>query len=113
MLKKIIINTFLILAISLFSIINDKVLSDPKDPRFAHSSVLIGNKFYIVGGNIPLSSSNDIFYIDVSKSFNVTSIPITDLTSKAPIPLNNSQSTVSYGGADGSLICLFGGVLYN
>ena len=52
--------------------------------RLAHSSVLVGNKIYFFGGSQGHSGcSNEVFYLDVSQSFDVATPPWNDLTPSA------------------------------
>ncbi|CAG8776837.1 22393_t:CDS:2, partial [Dentiscutata erythropus] len=49
---------------------------------------------------------NDLFYIDLSKSFNVRAPPVKELPS---MPIYHADSAASFGGMDKSLICIIGG----
>ncbi|CAG8582295.1 4015_t:CDS:2, partial [Racocetra persica] len=83
--------------------------------RHLHSATLIGNKFYILGGDIGSNDvnaflpSNDFFYLDVSVAFNTTNIPWTDLSNVIGTP-KHSRAAVS---ARNQIIFLFGGGFEN
>ncbi|CAJ0912358.1 15760_t:CDS:2, partial [Entrophospora sp. SA101] len=72
--------------------------------RYAHSSALIDDKLYFMCG----SFSNDMFYLDLSKSF-ADSLPLVDIPSN--LPVNGAWQTASVGGRDNTTIFLFGGSL--
>jgi N-acetylneuraminic acid mutarotase len=81
--------------------------------RAAHYSALIGNKLYFFGGSVINDfSSNEVFYLDVSKPFNFEYPPWVDLTAFAKIPFGSEWGTVSliYSHIDyNPTIYLFGG----
>src|ERR1043165_791103 len=66
--------------------------------RLAHSTVLVENKLYFFGGeknsNSILNISNETFYLDVSRPFNIASPPFYELTR---IPSKSSWGTCSLG----------------
>lgn len=83
--------------------------------RAVHSSVFIesNNRLYFFGGeingNIPV---NEVFYLDVSKNFDTTSPPWTDLTPTAAIPFRSSWAGVStISTKNDPIINLFGGYM--
>ncbi|CAG8568713.1 15993_t:CDS:2, partial [Cetraspora pellucida] len=84
-------------------------------PRHLHSATLVGNKLYILGGDIGSTDpsaflpSNDFFYLDVSVAFNTTNIPWTNLTGVVVIP-KHSRAAVS---TRDKIIFLFGGGFEN
>src|SRR2546426_833934 len=77
-----------------------------------HSSVLVGNKLYFFGGSISSgSTSNEVFYLDASQQFNITSPPWNDLTANEGLPIKSSFGTVSLNEANNEqIIYLFGGI---
>ena len=109
--KKIIINTHLqmnfLIVISLILLCKALIVNSVVviSPRSGHSSVAINNKLYILGGS---SGSTEMYYLDLTESFNVDSIPWQDLTSKFAIPVRVYEEVVSYGGIDNSTIFLLG-----
>ena len=61
--------------------------------RLSHSSVLVGNKIYFFGGALDyIRNSDEVFYLDVSKSFDIANPPWVDLTS---IPFASEWATVA------------------
>jgi N-acetylneuraminic acid mutarotase len=83
--------------------------------RVVHSSVFVesNNRLYFLGGeingNIPV---NEVFYLDVSKKFDTTSPPWTDLTPSAAIPFRSSWAGVSTKNINNDpIIYLFGGYM--
>src|ERR1043165_8953752 len=76
--------------------------------RYAHSSVLVENKIYFFGGEKnDTSSSNEAFYLDVSRPFNIASPPLYDLP-VMPIKSAWGTASLSYANNEQS-IYLFGG----
>ncbi|GBC05234.1 hypothetical protein RclHR1_06110008 [Rhizophagus clarus] len=81
--------------------------------RVGHSSVLIGSKLYFFGG-IKINSfcSDEIFYLDVSKTFSVDSPLWVDLTIHAKMPFGGAMNTVSLVTInDEPIVYLFGGIM--
>jgi N-acetylneuraminic acid mutarotase len=84
--------------------------------RYAHSSILVRNKLYFLGGGSGTASlggicSNEVFYLDVTQSFNVEVPPWNVLTSNSGIPFRSCWGTVSL--VDNQTIYLIGGLMHN
>ncbi|GES73686.1 hypothetical protein GLOIN_2v1876170 [Rhizophagus clarus] len=81
--------------------------------RLTHSSVFVGNNLYFLGGQYGNGSiSNEVFYLNLSQSFDVANPPWVDLTSTASIPFGSYFATVASNNVNNSLdIYLFGGVM--
>src|SRR2546423_4574638 len=79
--------------------------------RIVHSSVLVGSKLYFFGGEKDDGScSNEMFYLDVSQSFNIDVPPWNDLTPNAGMPFKSCWGTVSSNDIDNKItIYLIGG----
>src|SRR6266540_3281462 len=77
--------------------------------RMGHSSILAEDMLYFFGGNNS-DFMNEVFYLDVSKSFNSKTPPWTDLTQGSGIPFKSSWATVSL---KEQTIYLFGGIMYS
>ncbi|CAG8779399.1 9582_t:CDS:2, partial [Gigaspora margarita] len=95
--------------------------------RYAHSVTLVDNKLYFFGGQISeinqgqelIHIYDQLFYLDVSSSFNIESPSWTDLTASKRVPVRSSWSTSSVGfgiqssnNHDKSTIYLIGGLMY-
>ncbi|CAI2163846.1 4819_t:CDS:2 [Funneliformis geosporum] len=81
--------------------------------RYAHSSVLVGDKLYFFGGmNNDLKCLNEVFYLDVSRPFKTAVPPWVDLTQNAEIPFKSCWATVSLNAKE-QIIYLFGGFMDN
>jgi len=78
--------------------------------RLAHSSALVGDKLYFFGGFSTGSCSNEVFYLDVSKSFNFAIPPWVDLTQNAGILFKSCWGTVSLNDKE-QTVYLFGGIM--
>src|ERR1051326_7348309 len=79
--------------------------------RLAHSSVLVGNKLYFFGGITDTTTSNEVFYLDVSRPFNIQVPPWNDLTPSAGIPFKSSWAAASLSDINNEkTIYLFGGI---
>jgi N-acetylneuraminic acid mutarotase len=105
-----ILYVFHILILSIFII---RVESFTPKERAVHSSALVGTKLYFFGGSIINDfSSNEVFYLDVSQTFNFASPPLTDLTASAKIPFGSEWGTVSLiDNNNNPIIYLFGGFM--
>src|ERR1043165_7876496 len=74
--------------------------------RLAHSSILVGDRIYFFGGTFDeIYNTDEVFYLDISKSFDVTNPPWVQL---GGIPIGSSWATVAYSDPN---IYLFGGVM--
>src|SRR6266498_3261622 len=80
------------------------------EERMAHSSILVGDKLYFFGGFSTGSCSNEIFYLDVSKSFYSSTPTWIDLTQDAGIPFKSCWETISLNDKE-QTIYLFGGIM--
>ncbi|KAF0426208.1 galactose oxidase [Gigaspora margarita] len=87
-------------------------------PRNSHRATLIGNKLYILGGDIDntnfvfIPTKDSFFYLDVSVAFNTTNIPWMDLSKIVGTPIQ-SGAAVSAGGPNKNIIFLVGGGFEN
>src|SRR5688572_27356486 len=77
--------------------------------RVGHSSVLVKEKLYFFGGMNGITCTNEVFYLDVSKSFNSSNPTWTDVTQDVGIPFGSCWATVSYDMKQ--TIYLFGGYM--
>ncbi|KAF0557942.1 galactose oxidase [Gigaspora margarita] len=78
------------------------------DGRFGQASVLIGDKLYFFGGNtMNPSITNQVFYLNLSSSFNTLLPPWSQITI-SPIPIL-LVSTIPCLSTDGSTVFLVGG----
>ncbi|CAI2192595.1 1448_t:CDS:2 [Funneliformis geosporum] len=66
--------------------------------RLAHSTALVENKLYFFGGCVDITKSctNQVFYLDLSQSFNLAAPPWVSLTQKAGIPFKNELLSSLY-----------------
>src|SRR3954451_2504988 len=78
--------------------------------RYIHTSTLIDNKLYILGGAYLANDleSKDFFYLDVSAPFNTQNLLWQDLSSINTVPAHYGAASVK-GGADNNTLYLFGG----
>ncbi|CAG8690195.1 11947_t:CDS:2, partial [Dentiscutata heterogama] len=101
----------------------ENVESFVPEARYAHSATLVNNKLYFFGGQISEINQgqelfhiyDELFYLDVSSSFNIESPSWTDLTASKNVPVRSSWSTSSVGfgiKSDKSTIYLIGGFMY-
>src|SRR6266498_1256207 len=77
--------------------------------RFGHTTTLINNKLYILGGE---ENQTQFFYLDVSVPFNTKTLLWNDLTSINTIPTHRGATSVK-GGANNDTLILFGGLPQN
>jgi hypothetical protein len=83
----------------------------PLSLRAAHTTTLINDKLYILGGTIPgisKSPKETFLYIDFSTPFNTNEIQWFDLSKNNIVPAH-FQASASKGGANNSTLFLFGG----
>ncbi|CAG8612698.1 10722_t:CDS:2, partial [Acaulospora colombiana] len=78
------------------------------EARYAHTSVLISDRLYFLGGTVDSKPSNEFFYLDLSSSFNTQSLPWVDLTGTRSIPVWSSWAAATIGN-DRVSIYLIGG----
>jgi N-acetylneuraminic acid mutarotase len=77
--------------------------------RVGHSSVLVGDKLYFFGGGEDANvASNDAFFLDLSKSFDIAAPPWFETT---PIPFESSFAAVASDRKDNPSIYLIGGLM--
>ena len=77
--------------------------------RLTHASALVGSKLYFFGGTNHVEFLNDVFYLDVSNTFNVSSPPWVNLTT---IPFRSALATVTVRDVNNEpTIYLFGGYM--
>jgi N-acetylneuraminic acid mutarotase len=83
--------------------------------RLAHSSVLVENKLYFFGGVLNDSfCSNEVFYLDVSQTFNIQAPLWNDITPNAGIPFRIGWGTTSLNDINNKqTIYLLGGIIQN
>ncbi|CAG8760198.1 9153_t:CDS:2, partial [Dentiscutata erythropus] len=87
-------------------------------PRYSASSILVDSKLYFFGGLGKNSDGsegcqNSVFYLDISSSFSTSdSIPWTDLTSIAALPVATCWQVSAVGSLNNS-IYMFGGLMTN
>ncbi|RHZ74119.1 hypothetical protein Glove_227g163 [Diversispora epigaea] len=83
---------------------------------YAHSTALVDNKLYVIGG-IDLSAVSvtfkNVFYLDLGTSFKVESPSWVDLSTDSSTPFYSGWTTAAVGGSDNKIIYLFGGVQYD
>src|SRR6266511_922395 len=85
-------------------------------PRYAESSEIIGDRLYVIGGQVSTSgivdsstTSKEVIYLDLSNDFNSSSSPWVDYSQLSPLPVLNSWA----GSCNNNFktIYLFGGVI--
>nr|CAG8563203.1 12888_t:CDS:2 [Entrophospora candida] len=97
---------FLILLKWLCLVVN----SVPTDPRYVHSTVIVNNTLYVMGGFSNGQSSREFFSLDLSQPFNATTPPWKDLTTASPLPVLISWAKAS-SNTNNNTIFLFGGLM--
>jgi len=76
--------------------------------RFYHTTTLIDNKLYILGGTPPNFVGTEFLYLDVSAPFNTQNLPWKNLSSVNIVPSHFGAASVN-GGADNNTLILYGG----
>ncbi|RIB00660.1 hypothetical protein C2G38_2150778 [Gigaspora rosea] len=104
-------NSFRILLSSLIviSLVLTNVKCYSPDPRVGQARILVGSNIYFFGGNtMNPRFTNQVLYLNLSSSFNITSPPWSQIAiSPIPIPLHFPASCLS---TDGSTVYLVGGM---
>ena len=79
--------------------------------RTAHSSVVADNKLFFFGGVLDNRKySNEVFYLDLSQSFNMSAPSWNDLTLNTGIPFKHGWGTTSFSDINNEkIIYLYGG----
>ncbi|CAI2174835.1 11568_t:CDS:2 [Funneliformis geosporum] len=78
--------------------------------RLAHSTVLVENKIYFFGGFTDGGCSNEVFYLDLSKQFNVE-VPLwTNITLKTGLKFSNCWASAAITNNNNPSIYLIGGL---
>src|SRR4051794_16555972 len=105
-------NSGLFLFIFIFIYLSLEIESFAPTGRLDHSSVLVGSKLYFFGGKKDDGlCSNEVFYLDISQSFNTQEPPWYEMLNYA-IPFKSCLGTASLSN-DGKTIYLFGGDTYD
>ncbi|KAF0453767.1 galactose oxidase [Gigaspora margarita] len=87
------------------------VISKPEG-RYAAASALIDNKLYFIGGQFQNGTiSSELFYLDLSASFNVNTIASHRWSDPSPAPIASAWATATVGGDNKSRIFLIGGIM--
>ncbi|CAI2165241.1 13565_t:CDS:2 [Funneliformis geosporum] len=91
-----------------------RVYSFIPEGRSAHSTVLIDNKLYFFGGFVENAKSctNQVFYLDLSQSFDLIAPPWVSLTQNAGILFKSCRGTALLNEKE-QTIYLFGGLMRN
>ncbi len=80
--------------------------------RLAHSSALVGTKLYFFGGYATFYTSDEVFYLDLSESFNVTAPPWINFSNSSVMPIRNTWgATVLVNNTDDANVYLIGGIM--
>ncbi|CAG8535214.1 3098_t:CDS:2 [Scutellospora calospora] len=101
----------------------ENVESFVPEARYAHSVTLVDNKLYFFGGQVSEINQgqelfhlyDELFYLDVSKTFNIEFPSWKGLTASKRVPVRSSWTTSSVGVgimSDRSTIYLIGGLMY-
>jgi N-acetylneuraminic acid mutarotase len=78
--------------------------------RLGHSSILVGNKIYFIGGvSNTYQILNEVFYLDLSQSFNVANPPWTQVPNSPPF--GSVLATVALDNSNNADLYLFGGMV--
>ena len=93
--------------------INCQITPTRPKQRYGHTSTLINNKLYILGGlainNGSMAVGKGFFYIDVSGSFNTKEVTWNNLSNINTVPSHYGAATVN-GGVNNNTLFLFGGI---
>src|SRR5205823_6584638 len=91
-------NNFIIVILTILTIvcnINNQILIISGQyipaPRYAASSEIIGDRLYVIGGQVSTSASSipskEVIYLDLSKNFYSSSPPWVDYSQISPLPI--------------------------
>ncbi|KAF0538905.1 galactose oxidase [Gigaspora margarita] len=83
------------------------ICQDVPSPRSKHTSALVGTRLYFFGGdNSPTFTSHEVWYLDLSSSFNISAPP---WHSDVVMPVGYSFGTSCLSPIDNSTVFLIGG----
>ncbi|CAG8683128.1 9689_t:CDS:2, partial [Funneliformis caledonium] len=86
--------------------------------RHSHSSIVVDGKVYYFGGITPTTVgsqilSNEMFYFDITKEFDTSSILWMDQTGTSPMSVQSEGATTVVDGKDNNTIFLVGGTMFH
>ncbi|RIB02899.1 hypothetical protein C2G38_2255318 [Gigaspora rosea] len=102
------IKSFMLATIYLYYFIINGVNTFIPSPRAEQAAILVDNKIYFYGGISERTKLSDFFYLDVSTSFNITSMFWVNITPITGLPARTA-STVCIYGKDKNKIIYIGG----
>ncbi|CAG8787742.1 10880_t:CDS:2, partial [Racocetra persica] len=80
--------------------------------RYAAASVLVGYRLYFIGGQFQNGTiSSELFYLDLSTSFNTSDVISPRWSDPSPAPIASAWATATVCGANESIIFLIGGMM--
>ncbi|RIB15722.1 hypothetical protein C2G38_2143437 [Gigaspora rosea] len=95
--------------VEFFCIDSRRLISKPEG-RYAAASALIDDKLYFIGGQFQNGTiSSELFYLDLSTSFNVNTVASPRWSDPSPAPIASAWATATVGGDNKSTIFLIGG----
>ncbi|CAJ0827628.1 13323_t:CDS:10 [Entrophospora sp. SA101] len=86
------------------------VNSAPTDPRFTHTTVIVNNILYVMGGSSNGLPSREFFSLDLLQTFDTITPPWKDLTETSPLPVLITWAKAS-SNTNNDTIFLFGGIM--
>ncbi|CAG8709158.1 15491_t:CDS:2 [Cetraspora pellucida] len=99
---------FLIFTVSLFVSV---VISKPEG-RYAAASALVDYRLYFIGGQFQDGTiSSELFYLDLSTSFNANDVTSPRWSNLSSTPVASAWATATVGGGSNSILFLIGGIM--
>ena len=78
--------------------------------RLAHTAITVDNKLYFFGGDISGYDTTEVFYLDLTKPFNVISSSWNDISTSSAIPFRSTWAAIALTSNNNNLtIYLIGG----
>src|SRR5688500_11701638 len=108
--KKFLVNLIIWILLQILVEVNSQIVPFKPIGFLRHTTTLIDNKLYILGGKLANGTSvNDFFYLDVAIPFNTTQeLSWQDLSNINMVPPHYSAASVK-GCANNNTLFLFGG----
>ncbi len=82
--------------------------------RLAHTAITVDNKLYFFGGDISGYDTTEVFYLDLTKPFNVISSSWNDISTSSAIPFRSTWAAIALtNNSNDPTVYLIGGTMHN
>ncbi|CAI2187620.1 12091_t:CDS:2 [Funneliformis geosporum] len=111
-------NKFILIIIFFFTSFDTKIVAFTPKARHSHASIVVDGKVYYFGGITPTTEgsqilSNEMFYFDITKEVDTSSILWVDQTATSPMSVQTEGATTVVGSNDNNTIFMVGGTMFH